>query len=62
MVSKYMINVENQYFNFDNFIKDIEVLVIMVAHDEIKMKKENISNLLILDTRNILNGKNVYKL
>ena len=55
-------NVENQYFNFDNFIKDIEVLVIMVAHDEIKMKKENISNLLILDTRNILNGKNVYKL
>jgi UDP-N-acetyl-D-mannosaminuronic acid dehydrogenase len=54
--------VENQFFSFDSFIKDIEILVIMVAHDEIKSKIDSLSSLLILDTKNILNDKEVYKL
>ena len=28
--------IENQYFNLNTFLEEIEVLVIMVAHDEIK--------------------------
>lgn len=54
--------VENQYFDFNSFIKDIDIIVIMVAHDEIKAMKEEISKLLILDTRNLMHGNNVYKL
>ncbi len=54
--------VENQFFSFDKFLKDIEILVIMVAHDEIKSKTDSLSGLLILDTKNILNDKKVYKL
>lgn len=54
--------VDNQYFDFDDFIDSIEVLVIMVAHDEIKNKLTKISDLHILDTKNIATGKNVYKL
>lgn len=54
--------VENQYFDFNSFIKDIEIIVIMVAHDEVKSKNNDISKLLILDTRNIMHGDNVYKL
>ncbi len=54
--------VDNQYFDFNDFIDSIEVLVIMVAHDEIKNKLTNISDLYVLDTKNITTGKNVYKL
>ena len=54
--------VENQYFDFDDFIRSIDVLVIMVGHDEIKNKLECLDHLLILDTRNITSGLNVYKL
>ena len=54
--------VDNQYFDFDDFINSIEVLVIMVAHDEIKKHLTKISDLHVLDTKNIVTGKNVYKL
>ena len=54
--------VDNQYFDFDDFIDSIEVLVIMVAHDEIKNQLTKISDLYVLDTKNIATGKNVYKL
>lgn len=54
--------VENQYYDFDNFIDSIEVLVIMVGHNEIRNRINELGELLILDTRNITSGKNVYKL
>ncbi|MDY0276980.1 MAG: nucleotide sugar dehydrogenase [Acholeplasma sp.] len=54
--------VENQYFDFEKFIKDIEIIVIMVGHNEIRNNLDKLSSLLILDTRNITNGENVYKL
>ena len=54
--------VDNQYFDFDGFIDSIEVLVIMVAHDEIKNQLTKIRDLYVLDTKNIATGKNVYKL
>ncbi|MDY0278369.1 MAG: nucleotide sugar dehydrogenase [Acholeplasma sp.] len=54
--------VKNQYFDFTEFIKNIKIIVIMVAHNEIREKLECISDLLILDTKNITSGRNVYKL
>ena len=54
--------VKNQYHDFDKFVEEIDLLVIMVGHDEIKGKIKEIEHLVILDTRNIFNEKNVYKL
>lgn len=54
--------VENQYKDFEEFIKDIEIIVIMNSHNEIKENVEKIKNKIILDTKNICNMKNAYKL
>ena len=54
--------VENQYFNFDTFINSIELLVILVAHDEIKENMGKIRKLIIFDTKNVCKYKNVYRL
>ncbi|MBR5515595.1 MAG: nucleotide sugar dehydrogenase, partial [Clostridia bacterium] len=53
---------ENQYHDFDAFLNDIDILVIMVAHDEIKNADEKIKNKLILDTRNVCKLEGIYKL
>lgn len=54
--------VDNQYMNFEEFIKDIEIIVIMVAHDHIKENMCLIKDKLILDTKNVCNFNGVYKL
>jgi UDP-N-acetyl-D-mannosaminuronic acid dehydrogenase len=54
--------VDNQFFNFDEFICSIEVLVVMVAHNEIKNRINDLDDILILDTKNISSRKNTYKL
>jgi UDP-N-acetyl-D-mannosaminuronic acid dehydrogenase len=54
--------VENQYFNFNSFINEIDIIVIMVAHDHIKNNLDIIKNKKILDTKNICNFNGVYKL
>lgn len=54
--------VENQYFDFNDFLNNIDIIVIMVAHDHIKNNTDVIKNKTILDTKNICKFKNVYKL
>ena len=54
--------VENQYHNFIEFINELEMIIIMVAHDEIKENLDMLRDLIIFDTRNICNFQNVYKL
>lgn len=54
--------VENQVFDFKQFINELEILVIMVAHDHIKENIEFIKTKLILDTKNICHFEGVYKL
>lgn len=49
--------VENQYHNLDEFLDDIDIVVIMVAHDEIKKNLEKLNGKIVLDTRNIYNGQ-----
>lgn len=54
--------VKNQYHDFNQFISDIDMIVIMVAHDELKENMSKIENKIILDTRNICHVKGVYRL
>lgn len=54
--------VENQYFNFEEFLEDIRVLVVMVGHTEIKENYIKIKDKIVLDTKNLFSDKNIYKL
>ena len=54
--------VENQYFDFHEFTSDIDIIVIMVGHNHLKANFDKINHLLVLDTKNIINKNNVYKL
>lgn len=54
--------VENQFFNFDKFLSEIEIIVIMVAHDHIKENMNFIKDKLILDTKNVCDFIGPYKL
>jgi len=54
--------VEHQFMNFEDFLNEIEILVIMVGHDHIKENMDQIQGKLILDTRNICPLPGTYKL
>jgi len=54
--------VDNQFMNFEDFLNEIEILVIITAHDHVKNNLDLIKGKLILDTRNICNFDGVYKL
>ena len=53
---------ENQYLNFEEFINDIDMIVIMVGHSHIKERLSMVKTKLILDTRNIIKDFKSYKL
>lgn len=52
--------VRNQYHDLDSFLSAIDMVVIMVKHDEIKQNIEKLKGKIILDTHNIVNINNVY--
>lgn len=54
--------VDHQFVSFEDFTNEIEILVILVAHDHIKENMESVRNKLILDTRNICRFDGVYRL
>lgn len=54
--------VDNQYHDFDEFLKDTELVVILVGHDEIKNNMDKLEGKIILDTRKVCNSDNVYRL
>ncbi|WP_278600628.1 nucleotide sugar dehydrogenase [Clostridium tertium] len=53
---------ESQYLDFEKFINDIDMIVIMVGHAHIKERRSIIKNKLILDTKNIIKDCEIYKL
>ena len=53
---------EHQYHNLDEFLEDIDFVVIMVAHDEIKKEQKRLENKIILDCRNVIEGAEVIHL
>lgn len=54
--------VENQYHDFQEFLNDVDLVVIMVGHDEIKLNADKLSDKVVLDTRKVYNGEGVYRL
>ena len=54
--------VENQYHDFDEFLNAVDMVVIMVGHDEIKKNLDKLNNKIVLDTRKICTSENVYYL
>lgn len=54
--------VENQYHNFDEFLRDVDLVVIMVGHSELKNNLEKIDGKIVLDTRKVVNNKATYHL
>lgn len=49
--------VDNQYHDLDEFLKSVELVVIMVGHDEIRQKVGKLKGKIVLDTRHIFNGE-----
>ena len=54
--------VKNQYHDLDAFLNDVDLVVIMVAHDELKEHIDKLIGKIVLDTKNICNLKGTYKL
>lgn len=48
--------------NFEGFLKEIEIHVIITAHDYIKRNFDVVKDKLIMDTKNICDFDSVYKL
>lgn len=54
--------VENQYHDFDQFIKNVDLVVLMVGHSHLKIVKDKLADKIVLDTRHIYHGPNCYRL
>lgn len=52
--------VEGQYMDFDKFLNDVEMVVVMVNHTHIKENENRLEGKIVLDTKNIIEG--AYKL
>lgn len=54
--------VENQYHDFDAFLHDIDLIVIMVGHAEIKNNRNKLNGKIVLDTRRVYKSEGFYYL
>ena len=54
--------VPNQYHDFTQFLNAIDLVVILVSHNEIKENMERLKGKIILDTRNICEYEGTYRL
>ena len=55
--------VKNQYHDFDKFLSNIDLVIVMVKHDEIKNNLDKLKDKVVLDTQNVCGkSKNIYKL
>lgn len=54
--------VKNQYHDLDKFLNDVDLVVIMVGHNEIKENMEKLSGKIVLDTRKVCELDGIYRL
>ena len=52
--------VDNQYHDLDKFLADVDIVVIMVKHNEIKDNMKKLKGKVVLDCHNIINLPGVY--
>jgi len=54
---------EGQVMELDNFLADIELVVVLVSHDEIRNSQELLDGKIVYDTRNIIkSGEKIYRI
>lgn len=54
---------DNQYMDYEKFLNEIELVVVLVGHDEIKENAEILREKIIFDTRNVIKtGKVIYNI
>ncbi len=54
--------VPNQMHDLDEFLNSVDIVVLLVGHDEIKENMDKLKGKIVLDTRNICNLEGTYKL
>lgn len=54
--------VGNQYHDFDTFLQDVDMVVIMVSHTELRENMKKLQNKVVLDTRKVCELPNTYRL
>lgn len=54
--------VKNQYHDFDKFLADVDLVVILVGHDEIKANLDKLNGKIVLDTRRVATDRQYYSL
>jgi len=54
--------VENQYHDLQKFLDDVDLVIVMVKHDEIKENMNLLADKVVFDTQNICDLPKVYKL
>ena len=54
--------VPNQYHDLDAFLNDVDMVVLLVGHDEIRTRMDRLEGKVVLDTRNICGLEGVYRL
>lgn len=52
--------VKNQYHDLNKFLNDVDMVVVMVKHNEIKENADKLANKVILDCQNVINLPEVY--
>ena len=53
---------EGQVFDFDEFLNEVDIVVIMTAHTHIKENVDRLKGKIVFDTRNVIPGEGIYKL
>lgn len=54
--------VKNQYHDLTSFLRDVDMVVIMVKHNEIKNNQRKLENKIVLDCHNVINLPGVYRI
>ncbi len=52
--------VDNQYHDLDKFLDDVDLVVVMVKHDEIKQNQDKLKGKIVLDCCNVIQMEDVY--
>ena len=53
---------ENQYHDLDTFLADVDIVVLLVGHSEIRENMDKLSGKIVLDTRNVCQLPGTYRL
>jgi UDP-N-acetyl-D-mannosaminuronic acid dehydrogenase len=54
--------VKNQYHDLDKFLADVDLVVIMVNHNEIKENMDKLADKIVLDTRKVCELPGTYRI